>query len=325
MSYKKMMLSIWAVFAGLSLIQAQNATNQFELLKQYGEGAEFKQFYGVRKGDDGYEAAAKPGNAEKLVFEQNAIGQFYAFKLVDVETEKFMPNGGFGWLVPNHHTQPSAFWARNNESLALLFVDGLLYRLKGVEDINNITSFTIDDIYIPKAKEKKKMSLKEKMKAAKEALAHSGLPREIWAIDHEKVIKDYLVKMKPIQKQATANFTAKEKEEVQALIDAEKARQKDIKDTNEKFWASEEGQWHKRQWSKKKITLVNDMGSGKGIVHGQGVSTWLEAGESMQFDCGEMIHQGFKQGSSSQFKSGAIMRLGNECGATVLLSTLWKS
>lgn len=338
------------VFSCISFSTFSQVKGQYEQLSSFTEGQLFFGYTVKKKGNE-YETSLNSYSGRtpkyKLQFVSNLHGKRCGFSLQDTEVAN-KNILAISAKIPNHYTQPSAFLQAVKQKVEALskevmipnyggdftvVIDGLVYEVRSVikSEFVDPSDFKITNVYAltgKKAGEKKKMSLKEKLKAAKEAVKSGGVPESVRSRDHYKVVKDYLVAMETVQAQATQKFTAEIRNEVNAIDEAIMLYYKEVKDVNDEFWASEEGQWHLKQWSKKPIVLVNDTGVKLGICYGQGVSEWLAPGESKEFDCGSSVSRGYAKGGTSQLDcKEELISIGSsapECGTTINASSVIK-
>jgi hypothetical protein len=268
-------------------VGATAQTGQLDQIKDIPESTLWKAYY-ITSVAGGKTTVSAYDTKYQMQHVNNIHGKLSAFNMVKEGTSDFSVNYGFGWLEPNHYTQPSMFVAENND-MAWLYLDGILYGLEDVDSFDQ-TDITVKYIYIPlddkkseEGGEKKKTSLKEKMAAAKNYMKTAGIPAKVTDTDHEKVVEDYLKSMVPVQQEATAAFSAEIKNEIAAIQQAKDDEDAEIKATNDAYWASEEGQRKLGEMKQEPTVLVNDTGAPFWICYGSGVSTLLDPGESETF------------------------------------------
>ncbi len=306
-----------AIFTLISMsFSAQQG--QLEALQEIGNGTELKAYYAIKKEGDKY-TAAPLDSKYKMEFVNNMHDKLSTFKLVYADDGKMVINSGFGWIFPNHYTQPSMFVSDNG--YAYLYLNEILYGLKGVKSADN---FNIEKIYISAAKKEpaKKMTMKEKLAALKAGVA---TPAIITDRDHHTIIKEYLNAMLPIQKEATANFTATEKAEIAAIQQGDADHDAEVKNKNAAFWNSEQGQKKLADMNQAPTILKNDTGSAIWICHGSS-STKIPAGASEEFaySIGGTVYLG-KAINGSQAKcemSDAMFKVQDYSGKIVNASTV---
>jgi len=186
----------------LSIISFSNVNaqvkGQLDVLRELGEGTEFKEYYSIYKGDDGKWKGTPYKAISVLKFEYNMHDKLSAFSMIDKETNKVSIYKSYGYMLPNHYTDPSMFHIEGPNK-AFLYIDGLFYSLEGVKDPNAVSKIKIEFILIPEKKkeedtgEKKKLTMKEKIAAAKAAMTADGpvVPKEISEKDHIAIIEKY--------------------------------------------------------------------------------------------------------------------------------------
>lgn len=187
--------------------------------------------------------------------ENNMHNKLSTFYFAKEGTDNKDVNMGFGWLLPNHYTTPSVFYSSRHKR-GYVFINEVCYGLK-IADINTPESFVIEYIFSPlkkkvekkeEANSSKKMTMKERMAAAKEKIKEAvaegegGLPKSLSEVNHKAIVKDYLIKMKQVQTKATANFSSSIKAEIKAIEQAKKDKSAKIKETNDAYWKSPAGQ-----------------------------------------------------------------------------------
>jgi len=284
---------------------------------------------------DGKLTGSKSTTIYQIEIEKNIHNKVKAFSFVNEGTSNKDVNAGFSWLEPNHYTQPSLFYSYRHK-MGYLYLNNIYYGLK-ISDIEKPENFKIEAIYIPKTAkpgtEKKaegeKLSLKEKMAAAKQkikdeiAAAEGGLPASINQIDHQKTITDYLVAMKEIQAKATANFSSEIKSEIAAIEQSKKDKNQKIKDVNNAYWASEEGQRvlrerRKNQGAPSFYTVVNN-GSTPIDIGGNGWHETLNSGSKHEVNCSGDLYYKKLEGCCSWEDAGLITKGSDACGKTINL------
>ncbi len=286
---------------------------QLTALQEIGDGSVFKKYWGITKEGDTYSSNASSEMCQ-IKFENNVNGKFSTFVLNKEGTNTVLINSGFGFLKPNHYTEPSAFHS-NRHNLAYVYIDGLLYALKGIRDPKNITTFKIEEIF----------ALSKPAKG--EHTSGKAAAKEIKNRNHDAVLEKYFKDMKAVQDNATANFTPEIIAEVDAVEGNEKAKDKDIKDTNAAYWASAEGQKNLGEMRQEKIIFINDTGADVGMCYGQGVSTVLKPGEKHTFSCKNgKVYRGEKIPNNTvnlKRTDKVLLDLnGTNCGAQITASSV---
>ncbi|MEM6298553.1 MAG: hypothetical protein AAF740_07695 [Bacteroidota bacterium] len=328
----------------LSHLAVAQGNNQYESLNTVPEGQEFKA---CRIDDD--------GEVDLITYS----GETPKYKLVRENSEDKIHTKFAGFAImrlgkgedylttrvvkPNHYTEPSIFLdgslqpvealgqkkvpILSKNGTGILIIDGIIYELDG----NLSSGFNIETIYFPSGKsekgEKKKMSFKEKIKAAKAALANGGIPENISQLNHRQVVEQYLKAMEDTQKKATASFSADTKAEMQYLEDAIKIYRAEVNKTNEDWWNSEEGRavrarnefFEKKGASDRRgeVKIIN-RGS-KIIMIGGSVNATggsLNPGSSSTIDCDEDVYVYRLQGTTYK-RAERVSSAGSNCGGTV--------
>jgi hypothetical protein len=288
---------------------------QLDVLTEIGEGTLFKK-YDIYKKEGNWTGRSYETKYETK-FVRNMHGKLSAFYMATEGTDKKNVNVGFGWLEPNHYTQPSVFHAPDHK-YAYVYLDGLFYGMSKVNDPLNVDNFKLEHVYIPQnaggkapAEEgKKKMTMKEKLAATKAKMKAGGIPAAITGKDHEAIIKKYIADMKPVQDKATSNFTAQIKGEIAA-----------IEKGGEELEAKRVEQWGERQkelaeirGNEKVYTIKNTGKSTLELYYG--VSFSLRPGDSKTINCSQDVH--YAERSGSTVKAGGLVADGSSsCGKTI--------
>lgn len=290
------------------------AKNQHTLLLEIGDGSVFQQYYGITKEGDTYSGQANIMCVMK--FENNIYNKFSVFKLNKEGKDEVLINSGFGFLSPNHYTEPSLIYSKKHK-LAYLYLDGYLYALKNISDANNVQSFTIDNIYVL-------------MKPAS-GTHNSGkaAAKELKKRNHEAVIKSYLREMKGIQEKETANFTPEIQAEIDGIENKNSADKKAIKDANDAYWLSPEGQRvlaadkNKNGGDKNDgyITILNSGKEALYVMTEGGTSSSISAGSTSKWPCTANIYYCYKDSHNSYNVKGDLIANGKQnCGKTITVS-----
>ena len=143
-SAKKLLAALLLITGSFYQSSGQNK-GQLTALGEIGDGSVFQKYWGIEKKGDSYSGNAASSKSE-IKFENNIHGKFYTFVLNKAGTNDLVINGGFGFLKPNHYTEPSAFHS-DRHNYAYVYIDGLLYTLKEVRDPQNISTFKLEEIY----------------------------------------------------------------------------------------------------------------------------------------------------------------------------------
>lgn len=306
------LLSILVSTVGIHSVSAQ-AQDQHSALRAIGEGSVFKNFWGISTSGGATTGQASSYQYE-LKFENNVLDKMSTFVMNKVGTDEAKINSGFGYLEPNHYTKPSVIYNEDNY-LGYVYIDGIMYALKGIKDPQNITSFKIDEIYVL-------------MKAAQgEHTSGKVALKEMKSRDHEAVIKQYLADMKKTQENATANFSEEVKNEIAIIEQAKIDKEAGIQAKNAAYWNSEEGKRKLGEMRQEDVTLVNDTQGDLYLCYGSGAYKALKPGEKTTFSClGGKVNRGtLRPNNNSQYDKTDNVLLdldGNNCGRTVNASTV---
>lgn len=314
---KNLLLSIITIVAFGFGANAQ-VKGQLDILRELGEGTEFKEYYGIFKGDDGKWKGTPYKAISILKFEYNMHEKLSAFSMIDKETGKKSIYKSYGYMLPNHYTEPSMFHIEGPNK-GFLYIDGLFYSLEGVKDPNAVSKIKIEFILIPEKKKeedtgkKKKLTMKERMAAAKAMMKETGptVPKEIADKDHIAIITKYLADMKPIQEKATASFSSENKQEIldieKAAADFLKLRQKQSREYAARLNAQ------KGNGTASNYTVKNTSSSSIQIITGSGSTTTLSAGGKTTYICSTDVY--YCVGGNSK---GSLIADGDQsCGKTI--------
>ncbi len=290
--------------------------NQHTLLQEIGEGSVFKQYYGIEKNGSSYSAQANI--LCEIKFENNINNKLSVFSLNKEGTETVLINSGFGFLKPNHYTEPSVLHSKNHK-LAYIYIDGLLYGLKSVPNPNNVENIVFENIYVL-------------MKPSKgEHTSGKVATKALKTRDHEAVIKQYLSEMKAIQEKATANFSPEILAEIDAVENKNSADKKAIKDANDAYWLSDEGQRilaaRKAQEGSNKndgdgwLTIKNVGKQTLDVITEAGTSSHISPGSTSKWPCHTNIYYCYMDSHNTYNVKGNLIANGKEnCGKTVSAS-----
>ena len=305
-------LSILIASAIVNKVNAQ-AVDQFTALESIGEGSIFRSYWGITT-ENGSTTGQASDNYE-LKFEKDVPTRGDAFQMVAPGTDTKKINSSFGFLEANHLTKPSFFY--DNNAVAYIYINGLLYKLIKVMDPNNITSFEIDDLY----------TLMKPVKGTD--LSGKLAMKEMKTRDHKAVILQYLSDMKVIQETATSNYTDDEKNKLVMREQAKADKAAGIQAKNAAYWNSEEGQRVLAKSKEAEVTLVNDTQGSVYLCYGQGAYYDLKPGQKKTFACsGTKVYRGtLRPNNSSQYDKTDNVLLdlnGSNCGRTVNASSVIK-
>jgi hypothetical protein len=307
----KTLLLTCIVLAGSAFELIAQTKGQLTALQEIGENSAFREYWGIEKKGDSWSAEA--GSDCYIKFVNNIHSKLSAFTLKNAKSNSELINSGFGFIKPNHYTEPSVFHS-DRHNLAYVYINGLLYALKNVRDPGNISAFAIEKIYVLMKPEKGEHT------SGRTAI------KELKGRDHEAVIRQYLSDMKAVQETATAGFTPEIIAEIDAIENKDVADQKAIKDKNDAYWMSAEGQRKLGEMRKEEVTFYNDTGMDIGCCHGQGVSTIIKPGEKKKFGCHSgKVYLGEKVPNSVNLKRTDKLLLdlhGSNCGSVVSVSSV---
>lgn len=313
---KKIFISLSLIVASaiVSNVNAQ-AVDQLSIIQSIGEGSIFNKYWGIAI-ENGTTTGQMSSSKAELAFVKNVLDKTSAFEFVEPGTDKTLINSGFGFLEPNHMTKPSVFHSdRHNQ--AYVMINGLMYSLLKVKDPQNITSFTIDEIYVlSKA-------------TSGDQLSGKLATKEMKTRNHEEVLKTYFSEMKKVQEAATANFTEEEKNEDLMIKQAKIDKDNGIQAKNAAYWNSEEGQRVLAKSREPEVTIVNDTQGSVYLCYGSGAYTDLKPGQKKTFACsGGTVYRGtLRPNNSSQYDktNNVLLELnGKDCGRTVNASSVIK-
>lgn len=313
------------LFSLCTLLSFGQAESQFKTLENLGEGAIFTEYWSIQKAEGKF-SGTKKSDKQELKLENNMHGKLSSFFLTDIGSDKPDANMGFGWLEPNHYSEPSTFHS-SRHSKAYTILNGVFYGLSGVEDPNNITDFTIKYMFVADAKnteggEKKKLSLKEKMAALKAMSKAGGFPIDLQDKDHYALLKAYFAEMKVKQKKATANFSAETKKEIAIIAQAAADKKAGNKAKNAAYWNSEEGKrvlakgngGSDKNW----VTIKNTSSNRIYVINENGTSSPISAGGSNKFKCNSNLYHCSKDAHNTYKVKGSLIYSANaKCGGTI--------
>lgn len=304
---KKIFITLSIIIASAIVNKANaQAVDQFTALESIGEGSIFRSYWGITT-ENGSTTGQASDNYE-LKFEKDVPTRGDAFLMVAPGTDTKKINSSFGFLEANHLTKPSFFY--DNNTVAYIYINGLLYKLIKVKDPNNVTSFEIDDLY----------TLMKPVKGTD--LSGKLAMKEMKTRDHKAVILQYLADMKVIQETATSNYTDDEKNKLVMREQAKADKAAGIQAKNAAYWNSEEGQRVLAKSKQAEVTLVNDTQGSVYLCYGQGASYDLKPGQKKTFACsGGKVYRGtLRPNNSSQYDATNNVLLdlnGSDCGRTV--------
>lgn len=304
---KKLFATIALIACSIQITFAQ-VKGQLTSLEELGEGSVFKQYWGITKEGNTYSAQAS--QQCELKFVNNVNNKLSAFELNKEGKNENLINCGFGFLKPNHYTEPSLFHSKTH-GLAYVYINGLLYCIQKVSNPLAVETIILEKVYVL-------------MKPAKgEHTSGKAALKELKNRNHEEAIKNYLNEMKAVQEKATANFTDEIKAEIDAVENKASADKAAIKAKNDAYWLSEEGQRKLAEMNKdkdvpSKITIKN---TGTGIltvIRDNGATNHINGGSSSQFSCKDNLYYAVKDKHGNYTLKGQLISgANNNCGGTV--------
>ncbi|MCT4581930.1 MAG: hypothetical protein N4A35_10965 [Flavobacteriales bacterium] len=331
------MKNILFIILSLMVLKGSAQENLFKSIENMGLNTIYK-VYGIYKSGDGYELEARSFKLQFSII-NNKFDKPAGLnaKMVDQEKTYITYNNENDLL--DHYSNPSYIRTNRGFNETYLVVDSVIYCLWSMKE--DASSFELKSIYLPvfkKEKSNKKLSLKEKMAAAKNAVKDaSGEMKYLGQLkkkDHEKVIKDYIAAMQKIQ----PAYTAQEQKEI-AEIKADIARgNAAIKAKNDAYWASEEGQAMRKRMNEDnnqsnavgKCIIVNDLDQSKQSKNndvrlafsGSSVAAKsLLKGHQIEVDCDDVkVYVGVEAGTE---RKRYLFSTNGACGKTIYLSKYW--
>ncbi len=304
---KKLFAAIALIACSIQITLAQ-VKGQLTSLEELGEGSVLKQYWGITKEGNTYSAQAS--QQCELKFVNNVNNKLSAFQLNKEGKNEVLINCGFGFLKPNHYTEPSLFHSKTH-GLAYVYINGLLYCIQKVSNPLAVESIVLENVYVL-------------MKPAKgEHTSGKAALKELKTRNHEAVIMQYLNDMKAVQETATANFTDAIKAEIDAVDNKASADKAAIKAKNDAYWQSEEGQRKLAEMNKDKDvpTKVTIKNTGKGIltvIRDNGMTDHINGGSTSKFSCKDNIYYALKDKHGNYTVKGQLISgENNNCGGTV--------
>ncbi|MBL7912617.1 MAG: hypothetical protein JNJ41_16265 [Bacteroidia bacterium] len=285
--------------------------NQHTLLQEIGDGSVFKEYYGITKEGDSYSGQA---NADvDIKFVNNIHNKLSAFELNKEGKKEVLINCGFGFLKPNHYTEPSLIYSKTHR-LAYVYIDGLLYTLKNVSDANNVAKIELGNIYV----------LMKPMKG--DHISGKAAIKQLKKGDHDAIIKKYLSDMKVVQDAATKSFSPEILAEIDAIENKNSADKKAIKDANDAYWQSAEGQRVLAANKAKEgagndgwFTIKNTGNERLYVITGSGTSSHIAPGGTNKWQCNTDIYYCYLDSKNTTYNvKGALIANGKQaCGKTI--------
>ncbi len=339
-------IKLFAFFLTLS-ITANAQQSFFETIKAHGPDATYQVYGDLYKNDKG-EPAAQEVTSYKNVIEkhtqQGVLSGITVNKVLDdgkIALEQNYNGSNISAIkqvgFPNtsilHHT------GYNRGYVAF---DNYIFFLHGISDdqtnFSEIRSFMILDGSASAADTKKKKKGKF-WKQLKEATLNqrpsgegsSAEYADLMAKDPEKLVRDYLKKMKA--KQASYTMTSQDRKNHDILINGAKEYDALVKSKNDAYWKSEEGQAILRNRrlangasQANNVTLRNTSGSTVfvGTNGSNNRGTEISPGSSASWSCSQdaYIQQVTKVSNTRSFKSTStrVYRANSGCGNTVSIN-----
>ena len=314
---KKILVSAIAL---MSVLPASHAQDSFyEGIAKY-EGQEFQVYHYADK-IEGKEGHYRPdGEYYKTTYVISRLESGLPNEVLYVDNDNLDRSLG-NQIYDNyidHQTYPSLFLHKYNSD-GYVFIDDMLIQLMDIssdglsfESVGRI-SVVIKDVapVIEEAPKKKKLTMKEKIAAAKEKMMTTGASPEmlrIMDINLDEVITKYLADMKV--KQKTANVGQEEKYVAEMKAESSKSlkeRQSQSRELAAKMNANKGGS--------SKYTIKNSSSSSIKLITDSGSTTTLNAGSSTTYLCQTDIY--YCVGTSD--KGGLIANGDDSCGQTITL------
>ena len=307
---------------------AQTQESFHEGLKKF-QGKEFQAYHSANA-IEGQEGHYRPGGENIIVtFKVDRLisGRPHSITVINKADGRGVKlRDQLGDWSTDHQTYPSYYRHRYTTGDGLVFINGLLIELKGLSK-DGLSFDRVGKIYavmkeIEKAPEKetskKKMSMKEKIAAAKAKLATSGaspMKKEIMDMNLNEVITKYLADMKT--KQATADATQEAKYVTEMKKAAEMglaARQAQSRELSKKIAAKNAAAGD----SPSEYTIVNKTGSMLDVWTNGNVYH-IQPGSSQALSCTTDAYYPIVVGTMN--KQGSLMYDGDDnCGKTVTVN-----
>ncbi len=196
----------------------------FSAIKSLGSEMEYAK-YSISLEGTKYTITPK-GDKFNISVKDNPFGKPGGIEASNIESGKKDAFYDKRYSPVDHYTHPSYQYKGGSFKSAFVMVDSVIYQLQNFN--KESLSYKFYYIYIPiigKAKTngaKKKMSMKEKIAAAKSKLSGSPFVQRQRSKNHKKIISDYLAAMKKVQK--AHPYSAQTKKEINGLESLEKER-----------------------------------------------------------------------------------------------------
>lgn len=340
---KKIYLVVLAVIVSIGQLMSQK--NLYEAIKDIGDKAVYIQYISLTPYAGGTRIE-NTGARITLKIENNPFGKPWGVEAFDAYEGK--PNDRDGnrcfayneYSNTDHYTHP-AFYRNSRTGKGYAMIDSVLFQFDNIS--KDGSSFKIGSIYIPqievagseakadKPKKGKKLSLKQRMEAAKMKLA-SKLGSPMWnkasKMNMEESVKTYFKKMKA--KQAAHTYSAQELKEIQGQKEALKKEAQDIKAHNDSIRATPEYQKmlaHREAMKRKsqtegpkKVTIKNNSSKSIDIMASAGPRIGsIPGGSSRTFACDRDLYLGYMDGNTNK-RGTLIYKKNSGCGKTIELN-----
>ena len=315
---KKTLLLLFLSAFSLSFAQ----TDLFTALQKFGTDTEYK-VYRMYKSGDGYELDSWE-NKIKFEIIKNKFGKPAGLKGFYAKTGKVVVHDNLEYKVVDHYSKPAFLRERINFKETHIVVDSIVYMLWNLEEDGS--SFTIKRIYLPqlnsaKKEEGKKLSVKEKMAAAKNSLKSAKAEMDylgaIQKMDHVQKIKDYIAAMKASQ----PPYTAQEKKEMAEIAEDLQRRNEEGEQKNAEFWASEQGQRILNEGKDSDaawVSIQNETGQRLQVITQLGTSSHISSGSSSNFKCNTNVYYCHKDEFGNFTQRGSLLyEAGSQCGGSI--------
>ncbi|MDW7695125.1 hypothetical protein R9C00_28955 [Flammeovirgaceae bacterium SG7u.111] len=334
---KKTIILFVLLLAASFSVSAQ--IGMYEALEAHGEGAKYQEYWSVGKSEETGKYHID-GKRYVLTAEIKRLpsGVPVGFSLIKVEDGKSWRGAdvmtdyeraiGYPHIVTRHKY--------NKDGYAV--VGDYIFSLDGISE-DGLSFDRIDAIYIKiggeekaeeEPKEKKKMSLKEKMKAAKEKVKAAAMvsygPEHQKACDTDlgKLVSDYLKEMKA--KQDANPATAKQKAEIKEIEFARKNKDADLKAYNDSIRATPE--YKKLKEHQKRMAEMEKGSAGEKVTIVNGTSSPIRVdsfnitpGSSRTFDCDFDIYlMKTDKAKNEVVRSRKLSSARTNCGRTITVN-----
>jgi hypothetical protein len=333
-------------------------TSLYEGLEANGTDAKYQEYYSVYKNDKGEQMIG--GKRYQINIEVSKMGNLpvgFIGKKIEDGKNLFALNEERSGTESVGYPMVRAFDSGRAESYVL--VGDCLFELKGLKE-DGVTFSEIEAVYIkieekekPTDGNKKKMSFKEKLAAAKnklvEASSNSSDFKKKVDEDYKEMVSDYLKSMKA--KFDAHTLTAKEKQEIATLKKLEVDHAAHIKHVNDSVWRTPEYQRILANQKRAKnassggnssssttkksdsgsasgggfsgsVNLINDTGTKYHMFTSNGGGGWWNNSSSKTVRCEKNKTIYISTTNKSSDKRKLVTLSPSMCGKTIKISTL---